>query len=87
MTFKSKFFSFDDDKFEIIKLQTPITNRNASDEDDENLPQRFYITLYHPDVKLLGNYSKNKNVPGISSLSTPLCLSDWRHFISQKYEN
>lgn len=88
MKFKlRKKIAFDDDKFEIIKLQTPITNRNSSDEDDENNSGRFDITFYNSDVKLLGDYSKNKNGPGMSSLSTPLFLSDWKHFINQKYDN
>ena len=71
-----KIFPFYYDKFEIIKLQTPITNQNVSDVGDENLPQKFDITLYHPDVKLLGDYSKVKNEPDMPSLSNPLSLSD-----------
>ena len=84
---EKRIFAFDDDKFEMIKLQTPKTNRNAYEKDDENNSGRFDITLYHPDVKLLGDYSKNKDEPDILSLSNPLYLFDWRNFINQKYEN
>ena len=60
----------------MIKLQTSITNRNASDEDDEKNSGRFDITLYHPDVKLLEDYSKNKNELDMPCFSKPLSLSD-----------
>ena len=86
MEIEKKILAFEEGKYKHILLQTPTTNQNVSDVDDNISPRRFDITLVDPNVKLLGNYSEVTNGAEIPRLTQPLCLSDWKHFIDQKYE-
>ena len=85
---EKKIFAFEEGKSKHILLETPPTNQNVSDVDDNIPPRRFDITLVDdPNVKLLGNYSEITNDAEILRLTQPLCLSDWKHFINQRYDN
>ena len=84
---EKELFEFKEDD---IKCTTfPSTqNQNASDADNETFATSFSVTSYHPSsVKLLGNYNNLENTTGMPAFSNPLCLADWKYFLTQKYDD